>query len=789
MEMNVPVSRIGKYEIIDKIGEGGMAIVYQARDTQLDRVVALKVIKPHFRDITVFQRRFEREKRALRKLGKHPRILSLLDYDEHTEENEKEGALAYLVTDYLPGGSLAQKLKEQDMLGVQEALHISIQLLDALDYAHSKGVIHRDVTPGNILFREDGSLVLSDFGLVSILEDRVENSPTSLTLEQVPGTPPYIAPERFTQREALPQNDLYSVGMVLYRMLAGEKYIELRGNPPQGIRKLNKLVPPDLEQIMLKALARDLKQRYASASVLKADLEVVQRELAGRTIEDTLPPDRWVSPPPEPVNPPPTVYPVPKLIENNGSRSLTGAETIKLSGQFPIKGRRRWYALVALALVVSLILVEVFVKLKNPSPLASTPVVAVTSPSSSIIKIAIDVPSSGIDSSDGKPILAGAEFAIDQANAMGVIPGYKLVAVPKDDTSPAGTADPEKGAGNITAAISDNLTAAIIGPYNSAVAVAEMPITNQAPIAQLSPANTDPCLTRDTPTNLCGGIIPAVRPTGKVNYFRIVATDDAQASLLAQFLRKKGYRSAYIIYNLDDAYSTTYADLFRQAWLNHQGTLVAPMDNEPADAGIGQYASQFEQLNTTPDLVFFAGIMPAAARVKEAMAEVSKLHNTAYAGGAGLKIDSFVQSITQAGATGGPIYAAVPVIDNTQTKQFEINYLNSSPAAPYRPYTATANDCALIIIQALKMVIKSGILPPKNAQDTQGAKRFREAVIQKISHLTVQDIPVTNSLFIATSFQSFDQNGDNTNNYVSIYSFNAITPGTPWQLQESDPAR
>lgn len=97
--------------------------------------------------------------------------------------------------------------------------------------------------------------------------------------------------------------------------------------------------------------------------------------------------------------------------------------------------------------------------------------------------------------------------------------------------------------------------------------------------------------------------------------------------------------------------------------------------------------------------------MPAAARVKEAMANVPQLNATAYAGGAGLKLDSFVQSINSAGVTGGPVYTAVPIKDDAQTQQFETNYINSSTTIPYRPYTTSANDCALIIIRAIKMVI------------------------------------------------------------------------------------
>jgi branched-chain amino acid transport system substrate-binding protein len=150
---------------------------------------------------------------------------------------------------------------------------------------------------------------------------------------------------------------------------------------------------------------------------------------------------------------------------------------------------------------------------------------------STIIKIATELSTSGKDATNGKPAENGAHMAVDQANASHTIPGYTLVFVPKDDVGPSGTHDPTVGAANVTALASDALVAGIVGPFNSSVAKAEMPISNQAPIAQISPANTNPCLTKDTAASGCNGkndLLPTLRPTGKVNYFRIATTDDHQ---------------------------------------------------------------------------------------------------------------------------------------------------------------------------------------------------------------------------------------------------------------------
>src|SRR6266567_3330046 len=173
---------------------------------------------------------------------------------------------------------------------------------------------------------------------------------------------------------------------------------------------------------------------------------------------------------------------------------------------------------------------------------------------STTIKIATDLPVSGKDTSSGKPAEDGANLAVMEANAKHTINGYTLVFDPKDDVGANGLHDPAVGAQNVTALVGDALVAGIVGPFNSSVAKAEMPITNQAPIAQISPANTNQCLTKDTAASGCSGsadLLPTLRPSGKVSYFRIATTDDHQGPVGADYLYKTlGYKKAYVI---DDA--------------------------------------------------------------------------------------------------------------------------------------------------------------------------------------------------------------------------------------------
>ncbi len=188
--------------------------------------------------------------------------------------------------------------------------------------------------------------------------------------------------------------------------------------------------------------------------------------------------------------------------------------------------RRSWSRIFALTMGIPLLLAILAACGAGTSSGSSTPTTGSTT-----IKIASDLPVSGKDASSGKPAENGAHLAVDQANAKHVIPGYTLVFDPKDDVGPSGIHDPAVGAQNVRSLIGDGLVAGIVGPFNSNVARAEMPITNQAPLAQISPANTNTCLTQEGAAIGCSGandLVPTLRPTGKVNYFRIATTDSHQ---------------------------------------------------------------------------------------------------------------------------------------------------------------------------------------------------------------------------------------------------------------------
>ncbi len=279
---------LGRYQVVELLGEGGMATVYKAVDTRLDREVAIKAIRSEDFPPSQAERlrkRFDREARVLAQLT-HTNIVPIIDYGEH------EGA-PYLVMPYLPGGALKRREKGMPW---REALRLVLPIADALAYAHAHGILHRDVKPSNILMTETGLPMLSDFGIARLLEDE---SGHTLTGTGGIGTPGYMAPEQVVGSKGLDvRADVYSLGVVLYELVAGRMPFEAErpsgillkqmteAPPPLG--QVVKDIPPELERVLMKALARNREERYAGmvafAKALQRVLEADERRQLAETI-------------------------------------------------------------------------------------------------------------------------------------------------------------------------------------------------------------------------------------------------------------------------------------------------------------------------------------------------------------------------------------------------------------------------------------------------------------------------------------------------------------------------
>ncbi len=264
MEQLQPGQMLGAYRIIEQVGEGGMATVYKAHQTSMDRYVAIKVLPLELAKNDEFVKRFQQEARIIARL-EHPHILPVFDYGE-------ENGVVYFAMRYLDTGTLKDKLISET-LSLDEIDRIFIQLTDALGYAHAQGVVHRDLKPANVLVDANGNLFLTDFGIAKILESA---SPSLTQTSAVMGTPTYISPE---QASALPidqRTDIYSLGVMLYEMVTGQ--VPFVADTPLGviIKHLSEPLPlpslvkpeisPAVEQVLLKALAKESKDRFSNTT-------------------------------------------------------------------------------------------------------------------------------------------------------------------------------------------------------------------------------------------------------------------------------------------------------------------------------------------------------------------------------------------------------------------------------------------------------------------------------------------------------------------------------------------
>lgn len=260
-----------RYEILERIGTGGMAVVYKARCHRLNRLVAIKILKEELAQDAEFRRRFHDESQAVAMLS-HPNIMAVYDVS-------KSGDVDYIVMELLEGITLKQYMqKKGGKLSWKESLHFIIQIMKALSHAHSRGIIHRDIKPHNIMVLRDGSIKVADFGIA-----RLTSASQNTMTQEALGSVHYISPEQARGSHIDARSDIYSAGVVLYEMLTGR--LPYEGDSPVAVaiqhinsiplspRELEPGIPEALEAITLKAMASDVNQRYISADAMLADLE------------------------------------------------------------------------------------------------------------------------------------------------------------------------------------------------------------------------------------------------------------------------------------------------------------------------------------------------------------------------------------------------------------------------------------------------------------------------------------------------------------------------------------
>lgn len=379
-----------------------------------------------------------------------------------------------------------------------------------------------------------------------------------------------------------------------------------------------------------------------------------------------------------------------------------------------------------------------------------------------VIKVGTEFPTSGGDTDIGTSTRNGAQLAVEQANANHTIPNVTLQFVPKDDVGPSGTHDGPTGAANVQALAGDAQVAGIVGPLNSSVALAEMPVANRANIALISPANTNPCLTKRGAAYGCIGIsdyVPTVRPTGNVTYFRLAATDDNQGPAMADYLfNTLRLKTAYVIDDTE-AYGAGLAKYFVQEWTKLGGTVIDGQSHSVKST------TDYTNLLTAaaakkPDVLYFGGNYSTGGTViQKQMMTIPGLQKTVYAGGDGMSgSQPFYNQIV---GNNGQFYLTIAAPDASKipaAAKFISDY-KARFKADAGPYSAQSFDSMNVLIQAIKTALTT-TKPATSPSDTTNGNAFRQAVINALKQTSYNGV---------TGHIGFDQNGDTTNRVFTIY--------------------
>ncbi len=272
-----------RYELLEQLGGGGMAIIYKGRDTLLNRLVTVKILRPEFTCDEDFVKRFRREAQAIASLS-HPNIVSIYDVGQ-------EGEVHYLVMEYVEGDNLKNLVRAQGALRADRAVEIARQISEALQHAHENNIVHRDVKPQNILMTKGERAKLTDFGIA-----REATTATLTQTDTIVGSVHYLSPEQARGETAGPKSDIYSLGIVLYEMVTGQ--LPFQGETPIGVAlkhiqespprpsSLNPAVSPGLERVIARAMAKIPADRYETARDMAVDLEKITVGVAGESRQD-----------------------------------------------------------------------------------------------------------------------------------------------------------------------------------------------------------------------------------------------------------------------------------------------------------------------------------------------------------------------------------------------------------------------------------------------------------------------------------------------------------------------
>ena len=653
-------TKIGRYQILELIGRGGMAEVYKAHDSRLDTTVAIKFIRMERFPQDILRsvvKRFQNEAKRMAQLS-NTNIVKVTDYGVY------EG-IPFLVMEYLPGGTLKQRLGKP--VPYQQAARLLLPVAEALAYAHSKGIIHRDVKPGNILLSESRQTMLSDFGVAKII-GREETQGLTATGVSI-GTPEYMAPEQAVGEKIDHRVDIYALGIILYELITGHRpftadtpmkvVVKQINEPPPNPSRFVKGLPAEVERVLIKALAKNPDNRFVDMDEF---VEALEDLAAGVSIQDGIKKTRFPS----------WIW-------------LAGFLTLSLIAVIWLFGLRKPIAVKENTLTQATEdnggmngNAEVHDSGYFQALCDSDAYGCVKIEPGQTIKIGVSSPMTGGDSGFGIDAENSGLLAVADA---GDFEGFSFELVAEDDEG-----SPEGGAAVANKLVADPTFVAMAGPLFSGATAAAIPIYDETGIPMLSPSATNPDLTK----------------LGSAVFNRIPFTDEAQGSAAADFIfNKLGFRTISVLYS-DDDYGKNLAASVKDTFETFGGEIVAFGDITPSETENRFMLTSIAR--KTPELLYYGGYSQGGAMIVNLMKSTG-LEDAVFFGCDGTYGNDFMNRV---GENAEGTYHAIPRIpSHSEAKEkFDADYLNAYGVSPgmLSPFSWNNYDSAMALISKVKEV-------------------------------------------------------------------------------------
>ncbi|GAP12633.1 ABC-type branched-chain amino acid transport systems, periplasmic component [Longilinea arvoryzae] len=633
----------GRYQIEDLIGQGGMSSVYRARDLNLRRTVAIKLIHPHLSDNEEFVRRFKSEATSIARLH-HSNIVEVYDLSH-------EGDQYYMVLQYVEGETLQSRIKRANSAGrrlsIRECLRCLRDVCKAADYAHRNGMIHRDIKPANIMLDAHGSAILMDFGIARILGEQQHHTATGVVL----GTALYMSPEQIQGLHPDARSDIYSIGVTLFEALGGQPPFEADSamtlmhkhlyDPVPDLGQLHPGIPEKVRAIVNRALEKDPTRRFQTCAEMAAALGDALKYLppeesmptsatppAPQAVQPTPPAETRIetppvkatdtiietppiekATPPAPAEPAPVV-PAPLVPAVEPSPATQEPIPTVVSESVPTHARRRWlpWVMGGVVLVAFAVGAYFFFQLgrlvsapptptptQTPTatatlqtavqPTATVRVVVppVTAVPRDVLKIAVLAP---LSQPAGVMTRDGVQMAIDEWNARGGVLNMNIVPILLDSQC-----EPGPAAEVATQAIDQEEVHYIIGEVCSTASVAVSGIANDRGVIMITPSSTNSFVT--------------VTENGKVKpyIFRACFSDPFQGRVAAKFaIENLKLKSAFIIMDENKSYGISLAEVFEQSFTLMSGQIAGKATYPTGETDFS--AALAKLVKVKPDLVY-----------------------------------------------------------------------------------------------------------------------------------------------------------------------------------------